>query len=205
MRYFGAGKGTMIKNKFIFCTKILLACIVLCSCGNREELLLFSDAEEVQTQEEMQQETAAGENTISVFVCGAVVLPGVVEIPVGSRVVDALEAAGGFAEEADREYVNLAAKVGDGEKIFFPTGAEVQAMERSQAVAGLGLVDINTADSGLLCTLPGIGVSRAEEILRYRELHGTFSCKEDLKKVPCITDNVYAKLQDEIIVYQQGK
>ncbi len=191
----------MKKKIWFLMTKVLPTCLFLCSCGAEGEgMLLFS--REMDTQEEYSELTdlEQGPDDISVFVCGAVMEPGVVEIPSGSRVEDALQAAGGFAEDADKEYVNLAAKVEDGEKIAFPTMQEVQKLEQSQSVARSGLVDINTANREQLCALTGIGESRAEEIVRYREQNGLFSAIEELKKVDCITDSIYAKLQDEIIV-----
>ena len=195
-------RGTMKKKIWFVVTKVLPVCLYLCSCGtDGAGTLLFSR----EVSEAIQESVAFAESEstpicISVFVCGAVKEPGVVEIPEGSRVEQALLAAGGFSEDADREYVNLAAKVKDGEKISFPTKQEVLELERSQRVTRSALVDINTANKEQLCALTGIGNSRAEEIIRYREKNGLFSSIEELKKVDCITDSIYAKLQDEIMV-----
>lgn len=137
-------------------------------------------------------------SVISVYVCGAVKCPGVVELPEGSRVNDALEAAGGFAEDASREQVNLAAKVSDGERIFFPTCEEAASVaeERDRD----GLININTASAEELCTLPGIGASRAADIIRYREREGAFVTCEDIMKVTGIKNSVYDKIKDRIKV-----
>ena len=102
---------------------------------------------------------------VAVYVCGAVERPGIVYLPEGSRKAEALEAAGGFSEDADRNYVNLAAKIKDGEQIYFPTLAEGLVSERlvseaEKTVPGAAggkeegaAVNLNTADVAALCTL----------------------------------------------------
>lgn len=143
---------------------------------------------------------AVEEMRILVHVCGAVVNPGVVALPQGSRAEDALLAAGGFAEDASRDYVNLAGYVSDGEKLYFPTREEVTTGIQVQAVTDDGLVNINTADVTALCTLPGIGEARARDIIAYRETHGDFKSCEDIMKVSGIKTSVYDKLSDKIKV-----
>lgn len=137
---------------------------------------------------------------IYVYVCGAVNEPGVVELPEGSRADAALEAAGGFTEDAQTDYVNLAAKVSDGEKLYFPNEEEVAQQKRTEQAKQDGMVNINTADLATLMTLPGIGESKAQDIISYREEHGEFLEKEDLKKIPRIKENVYAKLCEKIVL-----
>lgn len=133
---------------------------------------------------------------IYVYVCGAVNNPGVVILQEGSRAQAALEAAGGFRQDARRDYVNLAAKVSDGEKLYFPT--EEETADSPEESVGDGLININTADEAALCTLTGIGESRARDILRYREENGPFENCEDIMKVPGIKDSVYSKIRDRI-------
>ena len=138
---------------------------------------------------------------IRVYVCGAVVSPGVVSLPEDSRAEDALAAAGGFAENAWREYVNLAERVQDGEKLYFPTLEESERLVfQETGSADSGLVNINTADSAVLCTLPGIGESRANDIIAYREANGPFGSCEDIMNVPGIKTSVYSKISDKITV-----
>ena len=137
---------------------------------------------------------------ILVHVCGAVVNPGVVALPQGSRATDALLAAGGFAEDASRDYVNLAGYVSDGEKLYFPTSEEVSSGVQVLTEADDGLVNINTADVSVLCTLPGIGEARARDIIAYREAHGDFESCEDIMKVSGIKTSVYNKFSDQIKV-----
>lgn len=138
-------------------------------------------------------------DTIFVYVCGAVVNPGVVELTEGSRAEAALEAAGGFAPDAQTDYVNLAAKVSDGEKLYFPSVSEAEALVMEEKNASEGLVNINTADAEKLCTLPGIGASRAQDIIDYRETYGAFQSKEDIMKVPGIKENAYSRLCEKIV------
>ena len=135
---------------------------------------------------------------ICVYVCGAVEVPGIVFLPEGSRAADALEAAGGFASHAAVDAVNLAAKISDGEKLYFPDCEEYRAQAEKQASASAGLVNINTADAAQLCTLPGIGESRAADIIAYREAHGGFASCEDIMNVSGIKESVYNKISDKI-------
>lgn len=132
--------------------------------------------------------------------CGAVINPGVVEIPEGSRAEDALTAAGGFASEAGREAVNLAEWVKDGQMLYFPTEGEARERRAQEADAAAGLVNINTADAAALCTLPGVGESRAADIIAYREANGGFESCEDIMKVTGIKDAMYQKIKDRITV-----
>lgn len=136
--------------------------------------------------------------TIRVYVCGAVLNPGVVEIPQGSRVEDALQAAGGFGADAGREAVNLADWVSDGQKLYFPTADEAESATEAEETRGL--VNINTADVATLCTLPGIGESRAQDIISYREANGSFASCEDIMKVSGIKTAAYEKIRDKITV-----
>ena len=135
----------------------------------------------------VQEPAKAEPQMIYVYVCGAVRDPGVVEVPEGSRAEEALRLVGGMTAEADPFYVNLAETVTDGQKLYFPTLEE-------------GLVNINTAPAEELCALPGIGASRAADIVRYREQNGAFQTKEDIMKVPGIKQNAYDKLCDKITV-----
>jgi len=207
----------MRKNKFniryciFFLMWIVLACSVLAGCGVRDSVILLPEDKTVEAAEEsgvsadsgienVPQELCEEGPTVYVHVCGAVVTPQVVELPEGSRVKDALEASGGFSRDADQEYLNLARKVTDGEKLYFPTLKEAEVLEEEAGRIKQGLVDINTAGLEELMTLPGIGESRAKDILAYREANGDFERKEDLQMVPGIKENMYAKLKDKIFV-----
>ncbi len=156
----------------------------------------------------------AGMSTLFVHICGEVVKPGVYELPEGSRIFDAVEAAGGFTQDASESYVNLAQVLADGWKVEIPgAGAVCNAGPGSMAGitgntadmggnagAGDGLVDINTATKQELCTLPGVGESRAESIISYRERNGGFERIEDIMKVEGIKEGMFSKMKDKICV-----
>lgn len=152
----------------------------------------------------------AQQSMIYIHVCGAVKNPSVVELPEGSRARDALEAAGGFRADASQDYVNLAAEVVDGQQLFFPTIEEVATMKQlglsqdawnsSTDNQATGKVNINTADEATLCTLPGIGTSKALAIIDYRQVNGPFSSVEDIMNVSGIKTSAYEKIQDKITV-----
>ena len=145
---------------------------------------------------------------ICVFVCGAVNSEGVYELPEGSRVIDAVEAAGGYTDNADRTYVNLAEYVYDTQRIEIPTEEEAQMLreyERSAETDGEskqsdGRIDLNTADKQALMTLPGIGESKADRILEYRQTHGRFGSTEEVMNVSGIGSGVYEKIREYIKV-----
>lgn len=149
-----------------------------------------------------------------VHICGAVKTPGVYELPEGSRIFEAVELAGGLTEEACGEYQNQAQKITDGMMIYIPTSeqkenGEVEEMllkkkeaakEADDVPDTSKVININTADKEMLMTLPGIGESRAESILSYREESGGFTKIEDIMKVPGIKKGAYQKLKDKICV-----
>lgn len=193
-------------------TVCLLLCLLLCGCGaDRPDLVIGEEAQDDTgyTVEDTgtalpdggaAQDNSAPELFLYVYVCGAVEEPGVVALPDGSRAFDAVLAAGGMTEAADPSYVNLAEKLKDGEKLYVPTVEEASAMESGTREAENGLVNINTADAATLCTLPGIGESRAADIIAYREAHGAFNSIEDIMKVPGIKDAAFGKIRDRISV-----
>lgn len=154
---------------------------------------------------------------LAVHVCGAVNVPGVYELEEGSRVMDAVLAAGGFSQEADEEYANLATVLADGDKVRIPTKDEVTHMSsmEGQKIDDSVIssanpdnirekeqdkVNINTADKEQLCTLPGIGQTRAESIIAYREAKGSFLQIEDIMQVSGIKESSFQKIKDRITV-----
>lgn len=131
-----------------------------------------------------QNEGGFGE-TVVVHVAGAVVSPGLYEFDEGARVGDAVAAAGGLAEDADDSLINLAEGLRDGQRVFVPrAGQEGQAVAQSVGRDGAGaLLDINAATAAELESLPGIGESTAQAIVRDREQRGPFSSIEDVMRV----------------------
>lgn len=164
------------------------------------------------TAKEAEKTAGKADGTVTVFVCGAVESPGVYVLPDGSRICDAVEAAGGFLEDADPSYLNQAEYVQDAQKLEIPTSEEAQelreqgASEDSQDSAvpednkqsGDGKVSINDAGVTELMQLPGIGEGKAKAIIEYREKNGRFGSLEDLMKVPGIKQASFDKLRDSI-------
>ncbi|MCR5440510.1 MAG: helix-hairpin-helix domain-containing protein [Lachnospiraceae bacterium] len=145
-------------------------------------------------------------SVIVVYICGSVQNPGVYELPAGSRVCDGLEAAGGFTEGADEKRINLAGILSDGDMVFFPEEGEELTPGASDYIAASDggaahqLVNINTAGEDALCTLPGIGSSKAQAIIRYREEHGSFKDTKDIMNVNGIGENLFRQIEGLICV-----
>lgn len=139
---------------------------------------------------------------IVVHVDGAVVSPGVYELPVGARVNDATLAAGGLAEGADTSGLNLAATLFDGDKVHVPVEGEGAANAASALPepSEPELVNINTADVAELDELPGVGESTAEAIIEDRERNGPFTTIEDIMRVSGIGEKKFEKLVGRICV-----
>ncbi|MCL1897910.1 MAG: ComEA family DNA-binding protein [Micrococcales bacterium] len=137
---------------------------------------------------------------VMVYVVGAVHQPGVVQLPVGSRVIDALEKAGGAMNGADLAVLNLAAVVVDGERIFVPLPGQTPPVaigfEGGSTGNQPGLVNVNQASAEQLTDLPGIGPVLAGRIVDYREAHGPFGDIADLSLVSGIGPKLTASLED---------
>ena len=146
-------------------------------------------------------EVATTSATVVVSVVGLVARPGLVTLPTGSRVADAVEAAGGLLPEADPASINLAALVSDGEQIAVGVPGAAAPVPGSAAAAGPGaLVDLNTASPAELDALPGIGPVLAERIVAWRTEHGGFASVDQLREVPGIGEAKYASLEPEVTV-----
>lgn len=147
---------------------------------------------------------------IQVHVAGAVVRPGLYDMPEGSRVMDAIEAAGGLVAEADKNGLNLAARVEDAQKLEVPFVAGfVPEADQGFAVISDGtpspsggeeLVDINIASLEELDALPGIGPTTAQKIIAYREENGPFARIEDIVNVSGIGAVAYENIKELITV-----
>lgn len=139
-----------------------------------------------------------------VHVCGAVQQPGVYTLDADARVFEAIEAAGGFTEDAAEESINQARILVDGEELYVPTREELLSSSTGSQPAvpaqDDGKVNINTADVQELTTLTGIGETRARAIIAWREQNGGFSAPEDLKNIDGIADKTYEKIKDRITV-----
>lgn len=151
----------------------------------------------------------AAAGVVVVHVAGEVGRPGVVEVPSGSRLEDAIEAAGGATGEADLAAVNLARPVVDGEQVYVPSTADERAPASwgggttgagGSDGAGSGLVDLNAADVGALDALPGIGPVLAQRILDWRTEHGRFTSVDELGEVAGIGPTVLERLRPLVVV-----
>jgi len=155
---------------------------------------------------------AVSEGRVKVHVAGCVAAPGVVVLAEGSRVADAVAAAGGLSEGAAADAVNLARVIQDGEQVLIPTaeqattgsacpqGTDGDAGGQQGAASDAGVVNINTAGTGELQSLPGIGPSTAAKIVEDRKANGPFKSRDDLKRVSGIGEKKYEGIADLICV-----
>lgn len=170
-----------------------------CQEGNQEEPLL-EEVEEIREEPEQTEEEKPEEEKICVHVCGQVASPGVYELPAGSRVYQAVEAAGGMTDGAAWQ-INQAQELTDGQQVYVPSKEEASDAGIGPGIAGQesdGKVNINTATKEELMTLSGIGEARAEAILKYREEKGGFQSTEELKEIDGIKDGIFGKIEDQI-------
>lgn len=182
--------------------------------AEEKDVAKLQDAEETDVQK------------IYVHICGAVTNPGVYELKAGSRVYEVIEAAGGLTENACGDYVNQAAALQDGQKVTIPTKEEMEIAKEegnfpeewtSGEMSGFfsgtgfdqmtsdngskeGFVNINTATESELCTINGIGESKAAAIVKYRQENGSFSSIEEIMQVSGIGEGTYEKIKDRITV-----
>lgn len=237
---------------FCFFFSVIFISCVLTGCSRRDDL--FQEGSQEMADEEFQitdQETANTQVPVSeaaitesavlaevsqepeeiyVDVSGAVVSPGVYCLDAGSRIFQAIEAAGGCTTEAAPVCLNQAAELSDGQKVYVPTVQEAEDVAAGNGAGGnagnlwdlgtqssvtgqtsegtgqvsegtgTGKVNINTADKELLTTLPGVGSSKADAILAYRQDQGGFSSIEEIMNVEGIKEGVFARIKDRISV-----
>lgn len=163
-----------------------------------------------ETEEEIQENISSQtmlETIIEEYyvdVSGCVIKPGVYSLNSNSRVVDAIELAGGVCEKADLSQINLSMKIYDEMKIHIYEEGEVATSNVNQAELSdqtqqNQIVNINTASLEQLMTLPGIGETRANEIINYR-LQKSFDSIEDIKEISGIGDKSFEKIKNYITV-----
>ena len=225
-------------KKIIFVILCMLMCVCQ-GCSDEEVMEIISeeaDKEENADDSIEEASDALADNTektenietddsqsFVVYVSGYVNNPGVYELSAGSRVIDAIDAAGGYSKEAYDNYLNLASLIADGQMIYVPSEEEVESGSIERGVAsgadgsGAGgvtggngggnggnssdsgtLVNINQASKEELMTLPGIGESKADKIIAYREANGRFNSPEGIMEISGIKDGLYNKIKDKI-------
>lgn len=213
-------KGKTMKNKIKIIIGELIVYTVsvlfLAGCAGQKQKTFYSLQEAAESTDFSTAKEHTGSNgtaeedtvaagtfqeTVFVHICGEVVNPGVYEVECGSRICDVLVLAGGFTDNAATDLVNMAAPAEDGMQVVIPSVAQMEANARPLAESSDSHpVNINTADKERLMTLPGIGESRAEAILTYRQEKGRFSKTEDIMQVDGIKEGLYNKIKDKICV-----
>lgn len=223
-----------IKRKFLPVIFLSTAIVSSACRGEKEQILIGrdevlsreTDNEEVEEQEgsesfpEKEDQEPGDTGTareklpsIWVDVSGAVRSPGVYQLEKGSRVFQAIEAAGGFTEEADSQWLNQAAAIADGEKILVYTREETRALkeqgvfspretteQKNSETGEQGRININQASLEELQEIPGIGEVRAQAIIDYREEAGGFGSIEDIQQVSGIKGKTFEKIEAYITV-----
>nr|WP_307998777.1 helix-hairpin-helix domain-containing protein [uncultured Merdimonas sp.] len=185
----------------------LAAVFLLCGCSPKEEPVLAEaqiqeEADESAEEEGEPQDASDVKKTVVVHVCGQVANPGVYELPEGSRLYEAIQAAGGLSEKAAPEGLNQAAQAEDGQQIYVPSAEELSGGLQAPQTYGQddGRVNINTAGEEELMTLTGIGEAKAAAIIQYREEKGGFQSIEELMEISGIKEGVFEKIKDKIKV-----
>lgn len=191
-----------MKNRiliFIFMTAILLG-----GCQTLDEEYMTC-AEEVAAGDETGEAEAASrektDETIYVYICGEVVHPGVYEMKAGSRLYELIERAGGYTLKAAANSLNQAELLYDAQQIVVlsqDSYSDIQSKAVGSETAADDRININTADKTHLMEIPGIGDSRASDIIAYREKNGLFKTTEDIMQVPGIKEGLYSKIKDKI-------
>ncbi len=201
-----------MKNKIIKWFPALIAIVVAgvvfcCSCTDTNNKVSITEDDtsdnvrlslsDTETQEAPETDTQAG---VWVYVCGEVKDPGVYYLDASSRIMDAIEMAGGMTDDADRVHLNLAQPIEDGQQIYVPnTSGDPSDLPDTYTEEGSGLVDLNTASLEELKTLPGIGDSKASAIIEYRK-NTPFESIEDIMNVSGIKESSFQKIKDMIKV-----
>lgn len=184
----------LLKKIGILAVVAIIAGTVMFSNNNKQSKEVSAESESLVTEETVVDK-------VWVDIGGEVKSPKVVELDDGSRVQDAIDAAGGLTSEADITNLNRAALVNDGDKIYVPAVGDESGASGSTS-GGVsttgGKVNINTADSEELQTITGVGPATAEKIISYRESNGRFKVIEDIKNVSGIGDKTFEKMKEII-------
>ena len=187
------------KNKIVTMLLTGLPLLVFLACGGEKKNVELADLQRQETAE-ITDDNESIPAVVYIHICGEVLNPGVYQVRAESRIYDVLLLAGGFTDEAAEEAVNLAKPVTDGMQIMIPSVEELQQEKEALDRQRTGMVNINTASVEELCVLPGVGESRAADIVAYRNQHGAFETKEEIMQVSGIKKGLYEKIQSKIYI-----
>lgn len=220
----------MKKRMIFICMIAVVSAFLLAGCGRKDAYVISGETlDESLADASSVDETVLDSGpsaTIYVDVDGAVLQPGVYSLPDNARVFDAVDAAGGLLPEACSEILNQAEHVSDGQKLYIMTKEEWEAQKelggsqewtgtqegtgkqgqngtqgtQKQAEQDDELIDLNRATESELCTLPGIGQTRAQAIIAYREVSGGFRSIDEIQNVSGIKSGTYEKIKNKIKV-----
>lgn len=209
----------MNMNKIINAIILLMVVSIITACGSPSPVFVSNDNSESKSDMSLEIENLPIEgansseyvksstDVIFVHISGAVVSPGVIELASGDRLFEAVNKAGGFAENASRDYCNLAEELTDGSQYYIPTIEEAAVMtlkSNNESIvshySGDGKLNINLATKEELMKLSGIGQARANAIIEYRENNGLFANVADLKNVSGIKENLYSQIESQLCI-----
>lgn len=190
------------KNKIFLSVIAICFCLVeMCACSNEEA----TEITDLETATVIQYEETGGD--IYVYITGQVKKPGVYQVSEGTRLFKVVELAGGMTDKAQKNYLNLAETVADGQQVQVLSKKQYKKLIKSGTVPGDNkgtsfddLININQATAEELTTLSGIGDSKAKAIVEYREKNGMFSTIEDLKNVNGIGEATFENIKSQITV-----
>lgn len=189
-----------IRRFFLLFLLVILSELCGCSMSPGGEVIEQTEGETTQQVDPFIESESKDESLIWVHICGQVNSPGVYSFSEGSRVFDAVEAAGGFTEHADCDSVNLAMTLEDEGKIYIASKEERnESSDKAQSQSD-GKINLNTATLDDLMTLPGIGEKRAESILKLREEKGSFQTVEELLDAEGIKEGIFDQIKDFVKV-----
>ena len=206
---------------------LLIQCLILSGCDKTGKEVVWNiqkesesmqsasevseeNVTEICTEEKIGTETGMTETEIPIYadICGAVKNPSVYELKEGARIFELIKKAGGLQEEADLTTINQAEKVTDGMKVRVYTKEEAKELTLPVSVNSSEegtktqeqKININCADPSELTELPGIGSTRAADIIAYRTEHGRFLTIEEIMNVTGIKESTFQKIKDQIVV-----
>jgi len=175
---------------------------IVSSTDYKEDISNLQD--DVTVSDEKSESTVPVEEIV-VHICGAVKNPGVYTVEKNARLTDVIDVAGGFCENAAKDYHNLAECVTDGQKIVIYTKKQIKKnkeknVQENSESGRSSIVNINSASKEELMNIPGIGESKANDIISYREKNGAFKDTKEIMNIPGIKEGIYSKISDMITV-----